>query len=113
MMFGHTWGVLIAAVIVGTLASARITRLVVADHWPPMEWVRGKWDTWANDEKHPRRQGWWLLLNCPWCFSPWATLFVGGVAWLTDLSPWWWAGAVWLGFAYVAGGIAFHDEGKE
>lgn len=110
MIFGHPYAVVIAAVVVGTIATARLNRLLVNDHWPPVEWLRGKWDTWTNDEAHPRRQGWWLLLHCPWCIGPWSALVVGVPAVLSDLAWWWFAGATWFAVAYVASWLTFHDE---
>lgn len=106
-MFGVSWPVLIAAVVVGSLGAARITRLFVADHWPPIEALRNAWDTWTAAE---RRQGWTILLHCPWCLSPWVVLVVGGLAVWSDLAWWWWAGVGWFALAYVAGWLTYHDE---
>ena len=107
-LFGvPVWAAAIAALI-GVLSASRLTRLVVNDHWPPIEWLRDKWD--ARSEK---LKGWWLLLHCPWCFSPWMTLLVGGWAVLSHLHWTWWAFNGWMACSYVAGWIVFHDEDGE
>ena len=102
-----TWGVLIAAAVVGILSAGRLTRLVVNDHWPPLEWALSKWDA-ASD----RLGGWWLLLRCPWCLAPWWTLVIGVWGALSHLHWTWWAFNGWLAAAYLASMVVFHDEGK-
>lgn len=110
MIFGQPWAVLVIAVIVGILSAGRLTRLVVNDHWPPIERLRNLWD--ANSE---RLGGWWLLLHCPWCFGPWMAGIVG--LWavidclLDGVIDWpWWAFNGWLAGSYVVSWIVFHDE---
>lgn len=115
-MFGLPWGVLIVAVIVTVLSAGRLTRLVVADSWPPVLWFKAKWDTWTDKNEH--RQGWWVLLSCPWCLGPWFTLLVGGWAVVDALIDgvidWpWWAFNGWLALSYLTSMVVFHDEGKD
>lgn len=107
-MFGVSWPVLAAAVLVGTLAAARVTRLLTADHWPPVEALRNRWDSWTALTE--RRAGWTILLHCPWCLSPWITAAAGLSAVLSHLAWWWWAGAGWLALSYAAGWLTYHDE---
>ncbi|MFD9824875.1 DUF1360 domain-containing protein [Streptomyces violascens] len=69
-----------------TLATYRLTRLVVRDDFPPLLWARGKlaggWGGPAQDVP-VYRAGWspqWLadLVTCPWCASAWVALGVVG-----------------------------------
>ena len=114
-MFGLSWPVLIAAVVVAVLGTGRLTRLIVADAFPPVLWVKAKWDTWT--EKTPRRQAYWLLLNCPWCASPYimgACLgWVVSDVYLDGQIDWpWWVFWGWLSLSYLSAIVVYHDEGK-
>jgi hypothetical protein len=114
-MFGLSWGVLIPALLITILSAARLTRLVVNDHWPPIDYVKNRWDAWTD--KTPRREGWQILLWCPWCLGPWMTALIGGWAvidWLLDgVIDWpWWLFNGWLAVAYLVSMVVFHDEGR-
>lgn len=102
---------LLAAFLLGTLGVARATRLVVADTWPPMVWLRLRWATWTAQTE--RREGWEPLLSCPWCASPW--LAAGSLTWayLADLPTAWWLVHLWLAGSMLAGMIVLRDEPPE
>jgi len=99
------WPHLIAAVVVGILSAARLTRLVTSDDFPPTVWLRV---AYANLTRHGV---WSSLLQCLWCFGPWMTLVIGTWAVLSDLHWTWWAFNGWLAASYVVSMIVFHDEG--
>lgn len=86
------------------LSAARLTRLVVADDFPPSIWLRIRWDTWTKDGH------WSKLVHCPWCLGPWLTLLVGLWAYLSNLHWTWWAFNGWLALSYVVSWVVFHDE---
>lgn len=98
------FAVLATAVVVGLFSSARLTRLVVEDTFPPMVWLRVKWDTITNDGP------WSLLAHCHWCLSLWMVIPIGLWGWLTELQTAWWVFNVWLAAGYVAGMIVERDE---
>lgn len=52
-------------------AVARLGRLLVHDHWPPVEWLRQWWDRHVVS--------WNLLLHCHFCITVW--LAFGSVLW--------------------------------
>lgn len=92
--------------IVGIIAAARITRLLVADDYPLVIRLRIWWD---NHVKGP----WNKLMHCPWCFGPWATLIVGALAYLCDMLDVSWVWFVvfgWFAASYATSWIVFHDE---
>lgn len=93
----------LAAAVVGVLGTARIVRLVTADEFPPTEWLRLKWAV-AVGEK------WGKLLNCLWCFSPYAT--AANLAWavISDLHWTWWVFNGWMAASYAASWVVYHDE---
>lgn len=100
----------IAAVIVGVVGTARIVRLVTADEFPPTEWLRTQFLARVGER-------WGKLLNCLWCFSPYATAVT--LAWwlLSDGSEFWrWAWWIfygWLAASYAASWLVYHDEGDD
>lgn len=55
------------ALVVDTLAVARLTRLVTADTWPPAEQARRA----VYDRVEAHAPGWGHGIDCPWCMSPW------------------------------------------
>jgi hypothetical protein len=96
--------VVAAAVIVGILSVARLTRLLTQDTFPPAVWFRMKWDDYTDES------GWNTLLHCHWCLAPWLTLPIGLWGWLTDLQTAWWVFNGWLAAAYVASMVVERDE---
>lgn len=103
------------AALIGVLSVARLTRLVTQDTYPPVAWLRGKWD--QINEKTVTRDGatfkipgpWTDMLHCPYCFSTWAAIPVLAWALLSDLSPAWWIVNGWLAGIYVAAMIVVRD----
>jgi len=85
------------------VSSARITRLVVFDTWPPVQWVRDTWDRFTATS------GWNPLLHCPACFSVWAATGVVLWGYFTDWgTPWWIINGV-LAAAYAAQYVVVYD----
>ena len=104
-----------AAALVGTLAVARGTRLVVHDSWPPMAWVRDRWIAWAGQHA----PNWVLLLTCPFCFAPYAAaadltwVLLAGLDGASWWSAAWWVANTWAAVAYVAAQVVVRDEPPE
>lgn len=94
----------IVAVLLTLGASARLTRLVTIDEFPPIVGVKARLSRrygpmhWTSD-----------LLDCPWCFAPWVLIPVGlsALAWHQHL--WWQVLTGWLGAAYVVGWVVSRD----
>lgn len=96
-------GLFAAAFLVGSLAVARLTRLFVEDHWPPVEWLRKKWDQWTHHSQ------WNLLLHCQYCLAPWFALADLIWAFAANLQLAWWFVNLWLAAAYVAAIVMSYD----
>ena len=90
--------------VLGVLSTARLTRLVTQDTFPPIVWFRMKWDDLTDDGP------WSKLVHCHWCMAPWLTIPVGLWGWLTNLQTAWWVFNGWLAAAYVASMIVERDE---
>lgn len=104
----------IAVAIITVIASARLTRLAVYDHFPPVMWLRNKYLD-ATDGS-----GWQLLGLCGYCSSFWATLVVVVWADLSGVFEGWtgdpniWASAWWflmgtLAASYLAASFVAND----
>jgi hypothetical protein len=98
-----TFQILVIAAL-GTVATARLTRLLVADSFPPSAWVRARWVDWTNDGK------WAPLVSCHWCASPYFAAVVFGSGYLLDWPTWWYVVTCWLSASYAAGFIVERDE---
>jgi hypothetical protein len=96
--------ILVAAVIVGTMSAARITRLVTQDSFPPVVRFRMFWD--AKTEGN----GWNTLFHCHWCLSLWVTPAIGAWGWLSNLHASWWIFNLLVAASYVAAMIVERDE---
>lgn len=94
----------VLAAVVAVLASARLTRLVIYDVFPPSAWIRDKWDALVPEESK-----WNPLLGCHYCLAPWVTLVVMGAGWASDLHPAWWFVTSWLGLSYAASVVVSYD----
>lgn len=99
----------LAAALVAILATARLTRLLVVDSWPPAAWLRIKWDS-LTAEKDGEDGPWGALVHCPWCMAPWMAVVVFGSGLLTDFNVWWWIIFGWLALSYVAASIVARDS---
>jgi hypothetical protein len=94
--------IIAAAVAVGVIAVARLTRLVVDDDFPPVAWLRREYMARANES-------WATLPTCAFCVAPYFT--AGSLAWalLTDLGTAWWVFHGWLAVAYLASMLVVRD----
>lgn len=90
--------------IIGTLAVARMARLVVFDEYPPMLWLRLKWFVWMGDS------GWKKLMDCAFCAAPYLAAGDMAWAWGSDFHWSWWAFNIWWAVSYVAAIIVARDE---
>lgn len=92
------------AVLVGTVATARLTRLIVHDTYPPAAWLRDRWRALVRNGE------WSNLVDCHWCAAPYVAAVVLAAALLSDLAAWWWIIAGWLAGSYAAAYIVEHDD---
>lgn len=67
-----------------TLGTYRLTRLVVDDTFPPIEWIRSRLT--GDDPAVPRwrRVPPWVgdLVSCSWCASVWVSAGVTALTWI-------------------------------
>lgn len=97
----------VAIALTTIISSARLTRVVTYDVFPPARWLR---DTWGDLMDRSRfTQGYAVLLFCQWCFSFWATL--GVVLWghLSGFDTIWWVFNGTMAASYLAAIFMTHD----
>ena len=95
---------IVVTALVGTLAAARLTRLIVADTYPPAAWVRSKWDALTHDGS------WSELVHCSFCAAPYVTAAVFAPGYFLDWPTWWYVLVCWLAASYVASMVVARDE---
>jgi hypothetical protein len=95
----------IALVSVGSIA--RLGRLLVHDHWPPVSWLRSVWDRIVPERTD--KDGWNLLLHCHYCLCVW--LAFGVILWgyFTDWNLVWWLVNAPLAASYAAAILVTFD----
>jgi hypothetical protein len=105
LLTGIPAGVILAlAVVVWIVASARITRLLTQDSFPPVVWLRMKWDDKTEGN------GWNVLFHCHWCMSFWVTAAIGVWGFLSNLHWTWWILNVVLAASYISAFVVERDE---
>lgn len=103
-MFGVDHFTLIAAVIVGILSVARTARLIGFDDYPPMVWLRDRWNERFGEE------GWGKLIHCPFCSAPYLAAGMIAWAWVSDLHWTWWLINGWWGLCYLSSIVVAYDQ---
>lgn len=97
----------IAVAVIATLSSARITRLLIFDKFPPIQWIRNKYADKTDGSD------WQLLVICPYCMSFWVT---AAVLWWGHSSgwdlPWLLTNGVFAS-SYLAAIVMVHDGEPE
>ena len=93
----------VAVALVVVLSSARLTRLVTYDKFPPVKWLREKYIE-ATDGSD-----WQLLAFCPYCAGFWVTLVVVLAGWLSGWHEVWWLVNGSLGASYLAAMVMVYD----
>lgn len=104
------WWQAVLALIVAVVGSARLTRVITYDDFPPAVWWRIKWAEITHDGP------WVKLFTCSWCFAWYAVLLAIGSFLISFLHPalgWaWWIFWGSLAMAYLASMWVYWDEGK-
>jgi hypothetical protein len=105
-----SWWQAILAVIVTVVGSARLTRILTHDDYPPSIAIRVWWQGLTKDG------AWAKLVTCPWCAGPWITLIAVASFIVSFLHPalgWaWWLFWGWLTLSYWTSQYVHFDEGR-
>lgn len=93
----------IAVALVTVFSSARLARLIVHDHWPPVAKFRDWWDrrTGASD--------WNVLFHCHFCVSVYTTAGVVLWGYFTDFDTVWWIVNSILAASYASAYVVTYD----
>lgn len=101
---------IVIALLLWVVGSARLTRLLLFDVYPPVKWLRDSWDMKVTSN-------WNTLMHCAYCAAPYVTLVTGVVGlWLLPVSvpyshmaTWFWLTAGWAAGAYAAAVVVAYD----
>lgn len=96
----------LVVLIMATLFAYRLWRLWAEDPFPPVAWVRDRFDAWVL-----RRFGgdWQTGVLCAWCSGAWVSFATVGAVWYFRPLP---LPALWFGaVAALVGLLAQVDEG--
>jgi hypothetical protein len=100
----------VAAIVVGVLGGARLTRLIVHDSYPPAVAVRRWWLNVTWNKRDNVEGSWGLLSTCHWCAGPYVFALVLFTAWITGLHWGWWLFWGWLAGSYLLAMVVERDE---
>lgn len=101
----------VAVAVLTVTSTARITRLLTFDDFPPVKVVRDAFGRWTD--KTDRRRGWQLLAYCGYCMSFWVALLVIGTGWTSDWHEVWWLVNSAFGGSYLAAILMAHDGDED
>ncbi len=97
----------LAVALVAITSAARLTRLLVADKFPPVMYLRMVYlrivDRAGVNPEYGR------LVLCGWCMSFWAFLAVGLWGYLTDFNEPWFVANGLFGGSYLAAMLMARD----
>ena len=90
--------------VIAIVGTARITRFISEDTFPPMLWMRNLWVS-----RMP--VGWNELPLCAYCVGIYASAFTLVTALLLNFNVIWVVGFTWLALAYLASILVAFDGG--
>ncbi len=93
----------VAIAVVSILSTARLTRLLTWDKYPPVAWLRWKWTNLTNDGD------WSELATCGYCASMYFAPAVLLSGYFTDFHLIWWLVNGSLATAYAAAVFMAND----
>lgn len=94
----------LAALVVAVVGTARLARLLVFDGYPPVAWLRARWDAATGES------GWNQLMHCAFCLAPWLAIPTIWWGWASGLHWSWWVFYGWLTISYLAATFVSWDE---
>lgn len=94
---------IVFAALVAVFSTARITRLITQDVYPPVAKLRAWWLRRCGES------AWGMLATCPYCMSFWVGILVAGTGWLTGFHAAWWAINSLFALAYAAAYVVAYD----
>lgn len=101
----------VAAAILSVVTTARITRLIVWDKYPPSVWVRTKWDQITGDSDG-QEGPWTELVHCGYCAGMYVAPVVVLSGWLSGWHTAWWVVCSCFTAAYL-GAITMAFDGED
>lgn len=98
--------VAVLAILVAWFGTARLTRIITHDDYPPAEWFRRVFSQRVSEDWSP-------LVSCIWCAQPYVVLICGAWGYFTDLHWSWWAFWAWMALSQAGSTLLAYDEPAE
>lgn len=105
-MFDFSTVEAVLALLVGVFGTARLTRIVAHDDYPPAIWVRARWVALVRDD-------WGKLVTCIWCSQPYIAAICMAWAYFSDFHWSWWAVWGWMALSQAGSTLLAYDEPAE
>lgn len=93
----------VLAVLIAVFGTARLTRIVAYDDFPPAEWLRTQVYRLLGDR-------WGKIADCIWCTQPYIVAICMTWAYFTDLHWSWWAFWSWMALSQAGSTVLSYDE---
>jgi hypothetical protein len=95
--------VALLAIAVAVFGTARLTRIIVHDDYPPMIWLRSHWEARVGEN-------WGKLMTCIWCGQPYVAAGCLAWAYFSDFHWSWWAFWGWMALSQAGSTLLAYDE---
>jgi hypothetical protein len=93
----------VLGLLVAVLGTARLTRIIAHDDYPPSEWVRAHWIALVGE-------GWGKLATCIWCAQPYVAAICIAWAYFSEMHWSWWVFWGWLALSQAGSTLLAYDE---
>lgn len=100
----------IAVAVVTVLSASRLTRLAVADDFPPVKFFRDI--VYDFLDKSTTRRQWQIITWCHYCASFWLTAPIVAWGYLTDFQTAWWIFNATFAATYLSAILVSFDGDK-
>lgn len=103
----------VLAILVAWFGTARLTRIITHDDYPPAAWLRSRWIALTWDRKNDSEGDWGKLATCIWCAQPYVVAICMVWAYFTDFHWTWWAFWAWMALSQAGSTLLAYDEPAE
>jgi hypothetical protein len=93
----------VLALLTAVFGTARLTRIITHDDYPPAQWLRTRWEDRVGE-------GWGKLMTCLWCGQPYVVLGMMTWAYFSDFHWSWWAFWGWMALSQAGSTLLAYDE---
>lgn len=101
------------ATLILVFGTARLTRIITHDDYPPAAWARMRWQHLTRRRDDDSEGSWGKLATCIWCAQPYVAALALLWGYFTDLHWSWWAFWGWMALSQAGSTLLAYDEPPE